>query len=84
MVRGPVRQTPGRPFASPLTQLVIVPRKPNYNFEKRRKELDRQARKEEKRNERARRRREGATEEPAAAPPRETPSEPAPDSPGGS
>lgn len=40
-----------------------MPRKPNYNFEKRQKELDRKARKEEK----AQRRREGgSSDEPTA------------------
>ena len=39
-------------------------RKPNYNFEKRNKELARQAKKEAKREERQRRRQEGGTAEP--------------------
>ena len=41
-------------------------RKPNYDFEKRRKEMDRQAKKEAKREERARRKREGAAGDEAA------------------
>ena len=41
-------------------------RKPNYDFEKRRKELDRKAKKEEKRAERQQRREEqGAEDRPA-------------------
>ena len=39
-----------------------VARKPNYNFEKRNKELARQAKKEAKREERQRRRQEGTAE----------------------
>jgi hypothetical protein len=39
-----------------------VARKPNYDFEKRRKELDRQAKKDAKREDRLRRKREGATD----------------------
>lgn len=35
-----------------------MPRKPNYNFEKRQKELDRQKKKERKREERDQRKRE--------------------------
>jgi hypothetical protein len=42
-----------------------VPRKPNYQFEKRQKELDRKARKEEK----LQRRRERAAEEEETSPP---------------
>ena len=42
-----------------------MPRKPNYQFEKRQKELDRKARKEEK----LQRRRERAAEEEETSPP---------------
>jgi hypothetical protein len=54
---------------------IPVARKPNYDFEKRRKELDRQAKKEAKREDRLRRKREGATEsgEPSAPPEAEGP-----------
>jgi hypothetical protein len=47
-----------------------VARKPNYDFEKRRKELDRQAKKDAKREDRLRRKREGGTDngEPAILP----------------
>jgi hypothetical protein len=37
-------------------------RKPNYDFEKRRKEIERKAKKDAKREERLNRRREGATD----------------------
>ena len=40
-----------------------MPRKPNYNFEKRQKELDRQARKNAKLAEREQRRERGSSEE---------------------
>ena len=40
-------------------------RKPNYDFEKRRKEMDRKAKKDAKREDKARRRSEGASEDPA-------------------
>jgi hypothetical protein len=46
-----------------------MPRKPNYQFEKRQKELDRKARKEEK----LRRRQERATDADAADPARDRP-----------
>lgn len=39
-------------------------RKPNYGFEKRKKERDRKAKKDAKREDRLRRRREGTTAEP--------------------
>lgn len=39
-------------------------RKPNYGFEKRKKEMDRKAKKDAKREDRLQRRREGATAEP--------------------
>jgi hypothetical protein len=38
-------------------------RKPNYGFEKRKKELDRQAKRDAKREDRRRRREEGATDD---------------------
>ena len=38
-------------------------KKPNYDFEKRKKELDRKKKKEDKRQDRLLRRQEGATEE---------------------
>jgi hypothetical protein len=38
-------------------------RKPNYSFEKRKKEMDRKAKKDAKREDRRRRREEGQTEE---------------------
>ena len=41
-----------------------VAKKPNYDFEKRRKELDRKKKKEEKREERLQRKRDGLPEEP--------------------
>jgi hypothetical protein len=41
-----------------------LPRKPNYDFEKRRKEQDRAAKKEAKREERQRRKEEGQPEAP--------------------
>jgi hypothetical protein len=46
------------PTAEPLT----LARKPNYSFEKRKKELDRKAKKDAKREDRRRRREEGQTE----------------------
>jgi hypothetical protein len=56
-------------------------RKPNYGFEKRKKELDRKARKDAKRDERQRRRDESAAEETdgsgSALTPTERPPEPA-------
>lgn len=42
-------------------------RKPNYDFEKRRKELDRKAKKDAKREERLRRRADGKGDEPEDA-----------------
>jgi hypothetical protein len=39
-------------------------RKPNYGFEKRKKEMDRKAKKDAKRESRLQRRREGATADP--------------------
>ncbi|MEO8622739.1 MAG: hypothetical protein ABI625_16830 [bacterium] len=39
-------------------------KKPNYDFEKRKKELDRKKKKDDKRAERLLRRQEGATDEP--------------------
>lgn len=39
-------------------------KKPNYDFEKRRKELDRKKKKEEKREERLQRKRDGLPDEP--------------------
>ena len=39
-----------------------MPKKPNYDFEKRRKELERQKKKEAKREDRARRKSEGPDE----------------------
>jgi hypothetical protein len=53
-----------------------VARKPNYDFEKRKKELDRKAKKEAKREDRLRRRREGATDEPVDEPVDESPESP--------
>ena len=44
-------------------------RKPNYGFEKRKKELDRKAKKDAKRDERERRRREGIADESGDTPP---------------
>jgi hypothetical protein len=41
-----------------------VAKKPNYDFEKRRKELDRKKKKEHKRQERLQRRQDGLPEEP--------------------
>ena len=40
-------------------------KKPNYDFEKRRKEMDRKAKKDAKREDKARRKSGGAAEEPA-------------------
>ena len=51
-------------------------RKPNYGFEKRRKELDKQAKKDAKREEKARRKREALTPEPDAVPLVPSPEEP--------
>jgi hypothetical protein len=48
-------------------------RKPNYGFEKRKKELDRKAKKDAKREERQRRREEGAPDDTT---PVESPAEP--------
>lgn len=42
-----------------------MPRKPNYDFEKRRKEQERKRKKEMKREDRARRREEGVADKPA-------------------
>jgi hypothetical protein len=42
----------------------LLARKPNYDFEKRRKELDRKAKKDAKREDRARRRAAGLPDEP--------------------
>jgi len=50
-----------------------MPRKPNYDFEKRRKELDRKALKDAKRAERQQRRDERRDEQAPAAAPDETP-----------
>lgn len=44
-------------------------RKPNYDFEKRRKELDRKAKKDAKREDRLRRKREGTADVPEEEPP---------------
>ena len=49
---------------------------PNYGYEKRKKEIDRKAKKDAKREERLQRKREGATagaDEPAPAPPEGSP-----------
>jgi hypothetical protein len=54
-------------------------RQPNYDFEKRKKELDRKAKKEAKRDERARRRREGAAEDDTTANPQDTGSDAPPE-----
>lgn len=43
-------------------------KKPNYDFEKRRKEMDRKAKKDAKREDRLRRSREGTSEEPGESP----------------
>ena len=43
-------------------------KKPNYDFEKRRKELDRKKKKEEKREERLQRKRDGLPDEPDDSP----------------
>jgi hypothetical protein len=48
-------------------------RKPNYSFEKRKKELDRKAKKDAKREERQRRRDEGAPEDTSGTGPTVTP-----------
>jgi hypothetical protein len=61
-------------------------RKPNYSFEKRKKELDRKAKKDAKREDRRRRREEGQPEDgdvPGLPAPPEDPSQPMIDSPGG-
>jgi hypothetical protein len=46
-----------------------LPRKPNYDFEKRRKELDRKAKKDAKREDRRRRRDEEAAKDVDGTPP---------------
>lgn len=48
----------------PGTEVGPLARKPNYDFEKRKKELDRKAKKDAKREERLRRRQDGGTDEP--------------------
>ena len=48
--------------------VCYLARKPNYDFEKRRKEQDRKAKKDAKREDRARRRAEGLPEDDAAEP----------------
>lgn len=45
------------------TELPLVARKPNYDFERRKKEMDRKAKKEAKREERARRKAAGLPDE---------------------
>jgi hypothetical protein len=52
-----------------------VARKPNYDFEKRRKEQERQAKKEAKREDKLRRKREGIADETDAIPADGTPVE---------
>jgi hypothetical protein len=44
-------------------EALSLARKPNYDFEKRRKEMDRKAKKDAKRDEKLRRKEEGAAEE---------------------
>jgi hypothetical protein len=51
-----------------LVLITGMPRKPNYDFEKRRKEQERKRKKDEKREERARRREEGTAEDGQTAP----------------
>lgn len=46
-------------------------RKPNYGFEKRKKEMDRKAKKDAKREDRQRRRDEAQAEDPNALPPQD-------------
>lgn len=46
--------------ARPERSLLILARKPNYDFEKRRKELDRKAKKDAKREERLQRKKDNA------------------------
>lgn len=45
------------------TELPLVARKPNYDFERRKKEMERKAKKEAKREERARRKAAGLPDE---------------------
>lgn len=52
------------PAAPPYRQEQCVAKKPNYDFEKRRKELERKAKKDAKREERLERRRNGLSDEP--------------------
>ena len=59
-----------------------MPRKPNYGFDKRRKEQDRKARKDAKRLERQQRREQGAPEEGETLPPGETDTDVTPSTPG--
>jgi hypothetical protein len=49
--------------APPEWSLPDLARKPNYDFEKRRKELDRKAKKDAKREDRLQRKRDGTSEE---------------------
>ena len=50
-------------------------RKPNYGFEKRKKEQDRKAKKEAKREDKLRRKREGITDDVDGSAPAESPDE---------
>lgn len=51
------------PAASPKREGTRLAKKPNYDFEKRRKELDRKQKKDAKRDERLNRKRNGGAEE---------------------
>lgn len=58
-------------------------KKPNYDFEKRRKELDRKAKKDAKREDRLQRRRDGVSDDSVESPPSqdEATAQPASDTP---
>jgi hypothetical protein len=69
---------PGFDHPQPFDGEETLPlaRKPNYSFEKRRKEIDRKAKKDARREEKLRRKQEGAAgeaEPPAPAEPEESP-----------
>ena len=55
--------------AAPLNGASAVAKKPNYDFEKRRKEMERKKKKDAKREERLQRKRDGVAEPDELAPP---------------
>lgn len=59
----------GLPLSTTGAEPPPLARKPNYGFEKRKKEMDRKAKKDAKREDRQRRRDEAQPEDPNAPPP---------------